>query len=328
MNMNLEINTTIEIMDFYCSKDPLSLRSMASNYLESCILQGFSKTTLVTKQFTLKYFILFCESQKVLQTRDVDRELVESYALYLRTKKSRFGKAMAEETIISYLKNVRGFYRWSIRNGKLLVNPAASLNLPAQIDHLPKDVLTSAEVRRIMAIPKIHLNRGLKNRAIMETFYSTGIRRSELTRLTLSDFMPKQKTLRIAEGKMGKTRLVPIGADAITWINRYLRKARPALRQKRSNLLFLNQLGEQLHPPTLSLIIRHYIEAAGVKKRGSCHLFRHTMATLMLKNGADLRSVQEILGHSQINTTERYTHLDINHLIAVHQSTHPAESMI
>ncbi len=320
----------MKLLEFYRSNDPLSLRSSVAEYLERCRLKGFAASTLEVGQFSLKYFIEFCESRNVRQTRDVDRELMESYAVRLRTEKTKRGTYKAEATVVSYLKRVRSFFRWSAKRKTVLFNPTSCLDLLNRPESRPRDVLTPDEARRILNLPKIHLNRGLRDRAVLETFYSTGIRRGELTGLTLSDFTPEKRTLRIAMGKTGRSRWVPIGEEAIAWTKRYLRNARPHLRRpgterRRTDVLFTNDFGGRINPPDLSGKVRKYIESAGIEKRGACHLFRHTMATLMLKNGADLRSIQEILGHSRIDTTERYTHLDIDHLIAVHLATHPAE---
>jgi integrase/recombinase XerD len=165
---------------------------------------------------------------------------------------------------------------------------------------------------------------GLRDRAMMEVLYSTGIRRVELSNLELFDIDRERGTLTVRQGKGRKDRVVPIGERALGWIAKYLATARPELVAPPDHpTLFLNDRGEKLGVVYLTHLIGGYVEAAKTGKTGSCHLFRHTMATLMLEGGADVRHIQEILGHVQLSTTSIYTRVSIRHLKAVHDATHP-----
>ena len=167
---------------------------------------------------------------------------------------------------------------------------------------------------------------GLRDRAILEIFYSTGMRRSELMGLGLFDLDRERGTVMIRQGKGKKDRMIPIGERAITWIDRYQTRVRPELVIERGNTtLFLTQAGEAFTPDRLTQLVRGYVKAADIGKTGSCHLLRHTMATLMLENGADIRYIQAMLGHAELSTTQIYTQVSIRKLKEIHSATHPAK---
>src|SRR5699024_4076697 len=170
---------------------------------------------------------------------------------------------------------------------------------------------------------------GLRDRAILEVFYATGIRRFELAALNeATDIDRERGCLHVRRGKGGKGRFVPLGERALAWIDKYRHEARPLLMDDPNEpALFLNQHGQRLSVNSMSWRIRHYLDEAGITKEGACHLFRHTVATAMLDNGADVRHVQEMLGHADITTTQRYTHVSIAKLKAVHALTHPAAKL-
>lgn len=172
--------------------------------------------------------------------------------------------------------------------------------------------------------PDIATPWGLRDRAILETLYSTGIRRMEMTRLTLYDVDLAQGTVMVRQGKGAKDRLIPIGARACAWIARYLEEVRPLLATRSDELaLFLTDYGESFEKNRLGDLVRRYLRHAGIP-HGSCHAFRHAMATHMLENGADIRFIQAMLGHSELSTTQIYTQVSIGKLKEIHTATHPA----
>jgi len=197
--------------------------------------------------------------------------------------------------------------------------------MPKQERRLPKHVLSVDEAERILDLPDVGDPYGLRDRAILETLYSTGIRRLETIGLAVYDLDAERGTLRIRQGKGGKDRTVPIGERAVSWIHKYIQEARPKLvMPPDTGTLFLTQEGEPMSPSRLTEIARDYIAKANLGKTGACHLFRHTCATLMLEGGADIRFVQEMLGHVQLTTTQIYTLVSIRQLKAVHSMTHPS----
>ena len=173
-------------------------------------------------------------------------------------------------------------------------------------------------------MPDLSSPLGLRDRAILEVLYATGIRRLELTRLALADIDHAKVTVFIRAGKGAADRLLPLGERALAWITRYLADARPVLcRDPAVTALFVASDGGPVSKVRVGQLAHGYIAASGTGKTGACHLFRHTMATLMLDGGADLRYVQEMLGHASVATTQIYTHVSITALQAVHATTHP-----
>jgi integrase/recombinase XerD len=165
---------------------------------------------------------------------------------------------------------------------------------------------------------------GLRDRAVLEVLYSTGVRRSELAHLSLFDLDHERQTLMVRQGKGRRDRFVPLGERARSWVARYLAEVRPALASEPDDgTLFLTADGTAFSPDRLTQIARGYVEASGVDKVGACHLFRHTMATLMLEGGADIRYIQAMLGHAELSTTQIYAQVSIRALQAVHEATHP-----
>jgi integrase/recombinase XerD len=223
---------------------------------------------------------------------------------------------------------VAHFFRWVVRENALLANPAADLVTPRPERRLPRAVLSPLEAETVMNQPNVHDPIGLRERAMLETLYSTGMRRSELLALKVDDLDAERGTVMIRLGKGRKDWLIPIGERAV--VDRQVPargapRARPGPRRGRG-VLFLTELGESLLPEYVTHRLRKYVEGADVGQKGACHIFifRHTMATAMLDHGADIRYVQEMLGHASLSTTQIYTHLSIKKLQKIHAATHPA----
>ena len=220
------------------------------------------------------------------------------------------------------------FCRWLVRERWIAYNPASELELPRVPPRLPGAILTAAEIERVLRHTAIFGERGVRDRAVIETLYATGIRRMELAQLRLYDVDALSQTLIVRQGKGGKGRVLPIHAHALHWIERYLVEVRPGLlTDANETVLFLNDHGQPFRGGQLTEKIKDYFLACGIDKPGACHLFRHTMATRMLENGADLRYIQDMLGHADISTTTLYTRVSIRALREVYERTHPGRSM-
>ena len=214
---------------------------------------------------------------------------------------------------------------WLVRQNYLLANPASELELPKLEKRLPKHVLTIAEADCVLCQPDTDGDLGVRDRAILETLYSTGMRRMELIGLCIYDLDVDRGTIMIRQGKGKKDRMVPIGERALDWIDRYVTDVRPTLVLEPDNgTLYLTSQGEAFSPNRLTQLARTYVNAAELGKTGACHLFRHTMATLMLEGGADVRFIQEMLGHASLETTQIYTQVSIRRLKQIHAMTHPS----
>jgi integrase/recombinase XerD len=186
--------------------------------------------------------------------------------------------------------------------------------------------LTEEEVERLLQQPDIHTPYGIRDRAMLELFYSAGLRRTELRNLHVSDLSIARKTVFVKQGKGGKDRLLPVGDRAISWLNRYLDDIRPQLLiNVHEPALFLNDYGEPFRDTKLGDKVKRYLKRAGIDVPGSCHLLRHAMATHMLEHGAELRFIQAMLGHADYRATQVYTHVSIRKLQEIHSATHPAK---
>jgi integrase/recombinase XerD len=257
--------------------------------------------------------------------RDVTKPMLERYQRTLFYTEKPDGSPLTLSTQHHRLSFLKQYFKWLARENHLLSNPASELELPKVEKRLPKHVLTATEAEAILAQPDIRKPQGLRDRAILETFYSTGIRRTELSGLKVHDVDTERGTITVRQGKGRRDRVVPVGERAGAWIAKYVREARPDfVVEPDHGYLFLAAEGEPIAPKTLSLYVSRYVRASGVARTGSCHLFRHAMATLMLENGADVRMIQAILGHVKLTTTEIYTHVAITKLKEIHSATHPA----
>ncbi len=307
---------------------PDSLASWIRRYLTYLETQHRSVADQRTRRSRLAQFHSWCAERDIVQPQAVTHAHLERFQRHLFLYRKANGAPMAVNGQRVALFTVEMFFRWLVRQRVLASNPAADLELPRRTDDL-REPLTLAEMETVLALPDIETPDGLRDRACLELFYATGIRRMELANLHRSDLDRTRGTLHVRLGKGKKDRFVPIGERALAWVTKYEREARPLLLSDPTEKhLFLNQYGQPLSPDGLSWRVRDYFKQAGIAKRGACHLFRHTMATAMLDNGADIRHVQEILGHGQITSTQRYTHVSIARLHAVHAATHPAAKLL
>ena len=261
-----------------------------------------------------------------MRPTEVNKPILERYQRFLLQYRKQNGDPISFRTQQSYLVVLRMWFKWLARNNHILYNPASELELPKLEYRLPKCVLTARETDQVINQADPDTALGIRDRAIMETLYSTGMRRKELIRLTVYDIDSDRGTVMIRQGKGKKDRMIPIGDRAVSWIERYLREVRPRLLfgDSARDVLFLTKIGEPFTPNRLTVLVRAYITNADIGKKGSCHLFRHTMATLMLEGGSDIRFVQAMLGHARLDTTMIYTRVSVRKLKEIHTATHPA----
>lgn len=308
--------------------DPTDARGMArlvDDHLEWMRVQNYSERTVEGREKSLRRFILWCEERGLMRPTEITKPILERYARWLYHYRKEDGQPLTFGSQFELLLAVRMFFKFLARHNHILSNPASEMELPKLEKRLPQATLSVTEAETIINQPATTEPLGIRDRAILETFYSTGLRRMELIHLKLPDVDGERGTMMIRQGKGKKDRMIPIGERAVAWIEKYLWEVRPSLVvEPDDGTLFLTKDGTPLVADHLSGIVKRYVEAAEIGKTGACHLFRHTMATLMLEGGADIRYVQQMLGHARLETTEIYTRVTIKALKAIHAATHPA----
>lgn len=307
--------------------DPRSLTRVVTEYLEWMRVRGYTEATIGGREKELTAFLRWCAERGLGQAVEVTQPILERYQRAVYRYRKRDGRPLSFVSQRHRLSAVKQLYRWLMRTHQVLYNPASELEMPRLQKRLPKQVLSAREAELVLVQADVTTPQGVRDRAMMELLYSTGIRRSELVGLTLYDVDRERMLLAIRQGKGQKDRLVPLGERALGWLEKYLDDVRPEFAPSPDDgALFLSHVGEPLAAGYVTHLVRRYIAAADIGKQGSCHLFRHTMATLMLENGADIRFIQAMLGHADLKTTQIYTQVSMKQLQSVHAATHPAET--
>ncbi|MFJ4142998.1 site-specific tyrosine recombinase XerC [Pseudomonas sp. NPDC089734] len=305
--------------------DPGSLYFQMKQFLQYQRERGYSERTVGNRESLLIAFIRWCDERGLTRPQEITRPILERYQRHLFLYRKADGEALSARSQTVRITPIRVWFKWLTKTNRILYNPASDLDLPRMEQRLPKHILSSDEAERILNVPDTQTPTGIRDRAMLETLYSTGMRRMELIGLSWSAIDYERGTVMIRQGKGKKDRMIPIGERALAWITKYRDDVRPQFVMGLDDgTLFLTQQGEGFSPNRLTQLVREHIEKANIGKRGSCHLFRHTMATLMLENGADIRFIQAMLGHVSLNTTQIYTQVSIRALKEIHTATHPA----
>jgi len=312
---------------FADESDPRGLVVLMRAHLEALRVRNYSEHSLKAREAAIGFFILFCQERGITKAAEVTKPVLERYQRHLFFYRKEDGLPISAVFQHGQLNALKLFFRWLGRNNYILANPASELELPTLPMRLP-DVLTLTEIELLLSQPDLTTVVGLRDRTILETLYSTGMRRSELTNLKVHDVQFERGQAMVRQGKGRKDRVVPIGERALAWLNRYLLDVRPQMTvEPDDGTLFLGSWGAPIHHGPLGNMVKHYLELAGLKKHGACHLIRHTAATLMLEGGADIRFIQQLLGHKNLDTTEIYTHVSITKLKEIHAATHPGAKL-
>lgn len=279
--------------------------------------QGLAENTIKSYRFDLERLGRFLEAEKVESLAAIDQELL------LKQREALIAKGLKRTTLARYLSTLRKFFADLHQEGKVAVNPTDAMRLPKQEKRLPR-ALTLEEVEALIQTPDTTKPAGIRDRAMLEVLYASGIRISELLGMALNDIHADLGFMKIF-GKGQKERIIPLGDYAWEWLERYLAEGRPHFTagKKATSQVFLNQRGRPLSRQGAWKIIKQYAQLAGLKTPMSPHTLRHSFATHMLENGADLRVVQELLGHADISTTQIYTHVNRQHIRKLYQKTFP-----
>jgi len=279
--------------------------------------KNLSENTIESYRSDISSLLRFLEEYKIDDPSEVGYENLIAFFKALKNA------GLNSRSAARYYSSLKGFFNYLVRNKYIAANPIEKVPTPKLGKNLPS-VLSVNEVDAILSKPDTANILGLRDKAVLETFYACGIRVSELINLKLSDIFLEEEVIRVL-GKGSKERLVPIGSSAIEWINNYLKHSRLLLEKKTKsgNFLFLNSHGTKLSRMGIWKIVDRYVTEAGILKEVHPHTFRHSFATHLLEGGADLRAVQEMLGHADISTTQIYTHIDREYIKQVHKDFHP-----
>ncbi|MCQ4116073.1 MULTISPECIES: site-specific tyrosine recombinase XerD [Ligilactobacillus] len=278
--------------------------------------RGLSENTIASYGIDLKLFLEYLRENEIPSFKQVNKEVIVNY---MQAEKNN---NKANSSILRSVSSLRKFFQYLAQEKIIEKDPMLLIDTPKKKQHLPQ-VLTKEEVEKLLHSPNTGQVLGLRDRAMLELMYATGLRISEIINLKLEDLHLTMGTLQTL-GKGHKERIVPVGDEAIKWVNRYLEEARPKLlKQKRSNYLFLNFHGNNLTRQGVWKNLKAEVRKAGIQKNITPHTLRHSFATHILENGADLRIVQELLGHADISTTQIYTHLSNKQLADIYNRAHP-----
>jgi integrase/recombinase XerD len=297
---------------------PIELAQFVDEYLSILQLErNLSKLTIEAYKNDLNQFFIFLIEKKVTDLNEITgKEIVLFFSLL-----NRLG--LSDTSTARYFSSLKGFFKFLILSGYIVENPIDKLKSPRIAKKLP-EVLNINEIDKILNQPSINDVTGIRDRTILEVFYACGLRVSELISMKISDLYLDDEAIRVF-GKGSKERVVPIGSSAIKWIRKYLIESRPILEKKGKSFtsLFLNRRGTKFSRMGLWKMISQYTKLAGIEKNVHPHTFRHSFATHLLEGGADLRAVQEMLGHADISTTQIYTHIDRDFIKQEHKRFHP-----
>jgi integrase/recombinase XerD len=290
--------------------------------------RAWSPETLRAYRFRLERLEKYLAEQhpSVKALSDITTETICSYQLWLCKSETKRGGTLSPSTQRAFLAALKSFFAFCVAEVLLLADPTRLLEMPRLPRRLPQGVLSGKEVKLLLRQPDLSTYIGVRDRAILETLYSTGLRNTELRNLTLSNLDLDRGYVTVIKGKGKKDRVVPLGKVAAHYLREYLTRARPRmLRDEADATLFLSMQGGRLAATTLQDIVHRHAKAAGLKRRAFPHGLRHTCATGMLRGKADIRFIQEMLGHESLSSTEIYTHVEIGDLKRVHGRCHPRE---
>lgn len=284
------------------------------NYLS--VERGLSRNTIISYQEDLHYYMDYLESKNINSLSRTTRDDISNFMFFQKDK------GLSANSVARRLAAIKSFYRFLVKERILKSDPSSLIDSPKLWKKIP-DALSVNEVTKLLDQPNIRELQGIRDKAVLEALYATGMRVSEAANLKKDNVNLQVGFLRCI-GKGNKERVIPLGKKSIKSIERYLAVGRPKiLKGRESEYLFLSRLGRRISRQSIWKIIRRYARQAGIKKPIRPHILRHSFATHLLERGADLRSVQEMLGHSNISTTQIYTHINKDRLKTIHRMFHP-----
>ncbi len=305
---------------------PQTLESLFRQRLRWLEVKNYSEGTLEREEVAFEKFMKWCQLRDVNSPQEVTASVLQGYQRHLHHQRSQDGKPWSIAYQHLLLGAVNRAFSWARKQGFVRVNPAQGMELPKLPQTLPKDVLTIDQMELVLKLPDISTPVGLRDRAFLEVLYATAGRRTELLNLKPFDLDRNREVMWIRQGKGRKDRVIPISERALEWVDKYEKEAREKflLKNPQAEHLFLSQKGKRWSENGCNERIGHYLSTAFPEVSGNSHLFRHSVATALLESGCDLRTIQELLGHASLSTTQRYLKLETGHLKAMYKKYHPS----
>lgn len=302
-----------------------SLSESAAQYITTLTVRNHAERTVSEQQRKLNRFLSFLEENKIQYPDEITREHILRYQTELYQYVNHRGRPNTIAYQNGMLGVVKSFMRFLKERDLIITDPTCNVPYAKEPKKLPKGILTPSEARKIINTPDTKSIIGYRDRTILEVLYTTGIRKEEVNTLTLNDVDYNDGLLRVT-GKGKKDRVVPLGRIACRYLENYIKSVRPEqVKNPGNHALFLSCKGNRLSKNVIWNLVKKYAKKAGIKKNVHPHTFRHTCATALLKNKADIRAVQELLGHDSLESTQIYTRLTIRDLKEVHSRCHPRE---
>ncbi len=299
---------------------------LAVEFTRSQKVRNLKKRTLAETRRKLTFFFDYLACRGITAVDVINKEVISAYQIEQYERINGRGEPNSISYQNSILSVTRRFLAYLTDTGYLVANPAKDIAYAKLPQRLPRSILTASEARKILQAPDTKSVLGYRDRTILEVLYCTAIRKSELNNLTLGDVDYQDGFLRINNGKGEKDRVVPLGKIACGFVENYIHCVRPELvKDPHNKYLFLSLRGNRINQNMAWVLVKKYAKKAKIKKNIYCHTFRHTCATAMLRNRADVRIIQKLLGHSSLDATQIYTHVSITDLKEVHQRCHPRE---
>ena len=303
----------------------MTTREMIQVYLKHLRILGRSYYTIKGARYGLENLVKFLEEEKATGLEDLTRDILYEYQQELAFKISIKGKLLSLRTQRQSLGVIKAFTRFLKEQDYMIADPGEAIKLPKKPRRLPKVILNQTEIKKLMQAASTQTNKGYRNRIILEILYDTAIRRSELSGIKINNLDLNSGFIHV-RGKGDKDRVVPLSQRVCRLIENYIMMVRPEyLQSKDTGHLILNRWGHKMDPNSIWAVVKRCTYLAGIKKNVSTHTFRHTCATHMLKNGAPIRHLQEMLGHESLESTQIYTKVTINDLKKIHAKYHPGE---
>ncbi len=304
----------------------MKIRKLIPDYLKNLKALGRSYYTIRGAKYGLRDFVSFLEIEQMDALEDLTADVLREYQQELAFRLTAKGRLLSLRSQSQHLGVVKGFTRFLTDRDYLVHDPGEAIQLPKKTKRLPKTILSQSEIKRLLDAPGSRSNSGYRNRIILEILYDTAIRRAEIAGIKLADLDLAAGYIHI-RGKGNKDRVVPLSKRVCEMVQNYILMVRPAfVNGKDPGYLILNRWGAKMNANGIWAVVKRCAQLAGSKKNVTTHTFRHTCATHMLKNGAPVRHIQELLGHESLESTQIYTHVTINDLKAIHSKYHPSET--